>query len=505
MQLAGKHISLKGIFSSAANFLNEKFVVEQCRNWFSYSLLLGICLFAGIISVIGGIKYGLLFVIAMAVIPFTIAFIVNAEFGILALLTISYVLFYIMRLGISFPLGTLMDALHVLLLIGMLIRIKKEKNTKILRGAGSVMVIVWIGYNLLALFNPEAASRMAWLYTVRSMAFVMMLYFVFLYQIRSAAFIRKFLKLWLFLALVGSLYAINQEYRGFSSHELAYLSSDPRITELYFIDGHWRKFSIFSDPMVYAFNMAIASILCISLIAMPFVRPMRKIVLAIGAVLFFVTMLYSGTRSAYVLVPAALVLLAIFRYNRITLIVSAIAGVCALILIYMPTDEPLLLRFQTAFRPSEDASFNVRKINQRLIQPYLQSHPLGGGLGSTGVWGQRFSPNTFLANFPPDSGYVRVAVELGWVGLLIFCSMMFVFLRTGINNYYLIKDPELKSYCMAMVLVLFALNIANYPQEALVQFPTSILFVMAAATVQVCYRLDREKQNVNFYQTSNKS
>src|SRR5690606_28917515 len=101
--------------------------------------------------------------------------------------------------------------------------------------------------------------RLAWVYTVRSVAFVMLLYFVFLYQIRSAQFIRRIFKLWLLLALTGSLYAIKQEYWGFSGSELAWIQSDPRITELFFIGGHWRKFSIFSDPMVYSFNMAISA------------------------------------------------------------------------------------------------------------------------------------------------------------------------------------------------------------------------------------------------------
>ena len=51
------------------------------------------------------------------------------------------------------------------------------------------------------------------------------------------------------------------------------------------------------------------------------------------------------------------------------------------------------------------------------------SFPIGGGLGSTGVWGQRFTPGSFLAMFAPDSGLIRVAVELGWVGEAA-CSLL---------------------------------------------------------------------------------
>ena len=115
---------------------------------------------------------------------------------------------------------------------------------------------------------------------------------------------------------------------------------------------------------------------------------------------------------------------------------------------------------------------------------------MGGGLGSTGEWGERFTPESYLAHFPPDSGYMRVAVEDGWAGLLVFCFFMFVIIKTGINNYYLIKDKELKTYCLAMTLIIFAYNLANFPQEALVQFPSNILFYMEAALINITLRLD---------------
>ena len=216
----------------------------------------------------------------------------------------------------------------------------------------------------------------------------------------------------------------------------------------------------------------------------------KKIILIVLIVLFLTAMLFSGTRGAYVLVPAAMVLFLILRFSRDVLIGSVIAGFLIICLIFVPTSNQNILRFQTAFKPSDDASFKVRSANQKRIQPYILTHPIGGGLGATGAWGSRFAPNSYLASFPPDSGYVRVAVELGWIGLLLFCSLMFFILREGINNYFTIVNPELKTYCMAMLLMVFAYNIGNYPQEALVQFPSSIYFYVAAALITVTKRID---------------
>jgi O-antigen ligase len=129
-----------------------------------------------------------------------------------------------------------------------------------------------------------------------------------------------------------------------------------------------------------------------------------------------------------------------------------------------------------------------------MIQPYIWAHPIGGGLGSTGVWGAKFSPGSFLASFPPDSGYVRVAVEMGWIGLFLFCTLLFVILKTGINNFFAIEDPELKSYCLAMVLIVYALTIGNYPQEAITQYPLNVYFFLVAALINATYQLDKEKR-----------
>jgi hypothetical protein len=66
-------------------------------------------------------------------------------------------------------------------------------------------------------------------------------------------------------------------------------------------------------------------------------------------------------------------------------------------------------------------------------------------------------------------------------------------MRTGILNFYRIKDPFLKSVCLAMVIIIFVLNIGNYPQEALVQYPINIYFYLIIALINITKKLDEEK------------
>ena len=458
-------------------------------------LTIGLLFFSSIFALIvsiWGIIGGVLLVVGIIGPLLIFGMIRFPKFGVLSYLIAAYLVMYVIGFQLNFPFGTVLDGLLLILIIGFFINQKIHPNWSIFRNYVSLIILVWIFYNVIQVANPNAESRMAWLYTIRSVAGVMASYFIFNYYIDSLKFVRLIFKVWLALSVIAALYAIKQEYFGFFDYEQNLLDNSPLLRSLLFIDGHWRKSSIFSDPVAFSYNMVVSSLLCIGMLTGP-LSIKKKVILGLLIALFLNVMLYSGTRAAYTLVPMAMVLFAVLNFNAKIFAYVAVFSVFLSILIFMPTSNASLVRFQSAFRPSDDASYSVRVQNQLKIQPYIQTHPFGGGLGATGVWGVRFAPNSFLAQFPPDSGYVRVAVELGYVGLFLICALMFIVLKTGITNYFKIKDPELKSYCLAMILIVAALNVGNFPQEAIVQFPLSVFFYMFIALMNITLRLDQQK------------
>jgi putative inorganic carbon (HCO3(-)) transporter len=471
-----------------AQRMKRTFVVEKLYNktGFFIALAVAIVIATGVSS--SGVVFGVLLIIAVGALPLLYSIVKYPKFGMILLIVMAYMLFVLIQIGVDGPIGTLMDGLQVFLLVGILVRAKRDNDWSIFKSPITTVIFIWLAYNMLEFGNPAATSRLAWVYTVRSVAIVSFCYFVFMYNIRSVKYIRLIFIIWLVLSFLGAAYGFKQEYIGFNQHEKDYLNQ-PDIVSLLFIDGHWRKFSFFSDPVAFAYNMVMPSIFCICLITMR-IKLWQRIGLVMLILFFLDASLFSGTRGANVLLPAALVLFGILKYNKQVLVFTCIAAFFLVVLIFMPSSNPNIVRFQTAFRPNNDASYNLRKRNQKAIQPYIVTHPMGGGLGSTGEWGKRFSPGSYLAGFPPDSGYIRVAVEDGPIGLIIFCTFIFVILRTGINNFFLIKDPELKTYCLAMTLIIFAYNLANFPQEALVQFPSNIMFFLEAALINITLRLD---------------
>jgi len=475
--------------------LKQRLLIEKFNGWQGVLFLSIAATAIAIIVSIGGVTTGVILIALMIGVPIVYFLIVIPQFGILVYLNYAYIMMLLIRIGINAPLGTLMDGFLGLFLLGLFIHMKKKKEWELLKNPISTVILVWVGYNIFEVVNPAAASRLSWLGALRTVALVALYFFVFLLHIRTRKFLFIIIKWWLLVSVINACYAFKQEYIGFFAFEERYLNSDPNIAQLLFLAGHWRKFSMMSDPVTFAYNMAMSSLLCMGFISAP-IKFYKKIILGFMALFFLNAMLFSGTRGAFPLVPIALMLYAILKFNKQVMIFTGVGLLFVVFLIFMPSSNQNILRFQSAFRPNEDASYMVRKRNQARIKPFIYAHPIGGGLGATEYFGQKYAPGSYLAHFPPDSGYVRVTVELGPIGLAIFCVMIFVILKTGINNYYSIKDPKLKALTLGLLLVIFAWNIGNFPQEAFVQYPSNVLFFLTVALVVITKRLDDEQNQI---------
>ncbi len=442
-----------------------------------------------------GYQFGFVLLAGIIGGPMVIASMFNLKFGVTMMLILAFFLLGMKRFiyqmaHADIPLGLAMDIIVVVMVFGLFVRQYKERDWSFAKNQITLFVILWIGYNLLQAGNPSAESKAAWAYTVRGFAGIMVMYFIFAYTLDNIKIVERLIFIWVFLAFLGAVWGFVQEYNGYAGWEMQDIIDNEKL-HLYFIAGHWRKFSFFSDPMIFGIIMSYTAILCMALATGPF-KKWVKFLLVFCGLFMFDAMLFSGTRAAYVLPIAAFVLYTLIKLNKKIIIALCIGAVLFMVVLNMPSSNPSIRRFQTAFKPGEDASYQVREQNQAYIRPFIHSHPLGGGLGSTGIWGQRFTPNSMLAKFPPDSGFVRIAVEAGWIGLIIYMGLLFVTLRTGIKTYLRLKNQKLKTYLLGMLLTLFALVVANFPQEAIGQYPTNLVFFMILAIITNARKIDKK-------------
>ena len=246
-----------------------------------------------------------------------------------------------------------------------------------------------------------------------------------------------------------------------------------------------RVFSILSDAMTFGIMMVYMGFFCFIYATAPMKTVWKAFLIFAGIIMFWVSA-YSGTRTCFALIPLGFVFYALMTLSRKVAIVSVIFVILGTGLMLKSTGNAVLFRVQSAFKPSEDNSVKLRYHNQQRIRPYIYSHPIGFGPGSTGLWARRFTPDSFLAKFAHDSYYVRLAVEEGWIGLALYMFFLYTVLRRALFFYLRTKDPTIKTLYLAIMTALFMLAVANYPQEAIVQLPTSlIVYVFFAAIVRL--------------------
>lgn len=475
--------------------LKEKIFEEKLNNFLGFFfLILCSCLIAALVS-FGGLQLGGVLGALLIGSPLILASMFNLKFGITFTLMLSFVFLGAKRILEDIPLGILMDVMIVVMLFGLFIRQINERNWNFAKNPISKIILVWIVYIFLELANPWAESRLAWLYTFRGLAGFTLMYFLLMYAIDSKKFIFLLIKVWLLLMTLAMIYGYYQEFFGLLPFELNWVMAEKARYMLLYQAGKFRMFSFFSDPLVYGFSMCFTGMLCFILAGGPF-RTYKKVFLYTLGCLMIYGMLFSGTRAAFILPPAGFLFYSIIKFKKNIIITGGVLLFLVIILLNIPSSNPNLVRLQSAFKPSEDASYQVRVRNQAFIQPYIQSHPMGGGLGSVGEWGKKFSPWSPLANFPPDSGYVRIAVEMGSIGLFLFCLLLFIVFKEGIKDYFRIKDPMLKTISLGMLTVVYSLTLANFPQEAIGQYPINYLFFVAIAIINKCREFDTVSDKV---------
>ena len=77
---------------------------------------------------------------------------------------------------------------------------------------------------------------------------------------------------------------------------------------------------------------------------------------------------------------------------------------------------------------------------------------------------------------PHDSWYVKIWMETGIVGLILYVgTLVAVMLKCSHIVMYKIKDRELRGYIIAMLCGTFGLMVSAYGNAFLGQFPTMLL------------------------------
>lgn len=465
---------------SLAGYFENAIIGQKLNNVTGYFLIAAVAMMFGYLlsrqTILGFGLFG-------AILAFftIVACIVNTEIGLYINIAYAFFAFHISRylFNDTFPVGVVTDILIGATFLSLLIKgtdLKKSFN-QFSRTSVGIGILVLLFYLLIELFNPFGQSFEGWLQSFRRFFVSILLLYVSFNVFKSHDKIKRFIIVLFVLCVLVGLYACIQQVHGLFDFEIAWVTATENRFGLIYINGNFRKFSTMSDPTAFGVLMA-ACALFFSILAMNRKKLLHRLILVGGILIMLLGMAYSGTRTANVMIAAGVVMFILLSFNKkSTRVFAFIAGAIFLGLLYVPIyGNETINRFRSSFVGSEDASFQVRELNRAYIQPYIHKHPLGGGLGTAGAGGLMYSPGHYLAGFPPDSGYLKKALETGWIGLGIICILYFTILKSAISGYFRSKNETSKWIFAAIVAFLFSFYVAEFAQEAIGQITDLVVY-----------------------------
>jgi len=452
------------------------------------------CILLAFLAVSGGV----LPLIGFALIPFIFCFLLvcikNPFISFLFLFTVCFFIMGILRyVSIPMPPSLVVDLVILFNFIVLALNhLYHNYNSKFKLPPFFYVSLCWTVYCLVEIFNPSGTFG-NWLGTIRAIAIYIILFqFLVYYIFKDVQKLRGFLIFWAVLVLLAALKAMGQKFIGMDTDEKIWLYTLGAHTHV--IYSGIRYFSFFTDAANFGCHMGLAMVVFSILFFYEKDKGVRFFYFIVAAFAMY-GMLISGTRSAMAIPVAGyafyIVLLKQWRLMVIGSILF-VAVFCFLSLTTIGNSNADIRRMRTAFQFKEDASFNLRKENQKKMKAFMGDYPIGLGLGAAKNAGE----DDLLHGLPTDTSFVFIWVETGVIGLVLY---IFIWLCCLALCFYFVwfklKDPMIRGICSAAAAGIAGMLLAGYGNEVLHQFPTGETIYILMAIAMLCPYLDKNKQN----------
>jgi hypothetical protein len=467
--------------------------------WLTCGLLITALFIIALIYTRSGIKLGLLFSVAPLLLIVFTAIITNPYWGLMALFVINYFIMGISRYVSASSLGIATDAIIVLTIASFIYRtafVGDLPFKRIKKNLLIILLLLWMSFCIIEVLNPTAVYA-AWLSNIRPYAiypFFTVLFTTILFN--KFKDLKAILTLWSVFTFLAFVKVIMQQYIGFDSGETNWLNQGGARTHL-LITGI-RYFSFFTDAGNFGSNMGCSMVvftLAAFFVKNDFLKFWYFFIGLCGAYGMFV----SGTRGAMAVPFAGYVLYVLLSKNfKSMTFVSVFIAILYVFLnfTYIGQGNQYIRRMRTAF-DENDASYQVRKDNQKTLAIYMKSKPFGEGLGLSGAEAERYTPGR-ITTLPNDSWYVKVWVETGIVGVSFHIILLAISLLYG--SYLIlvrIKNRELRGMLTAMICGFAGILASSYGNAIFLQYPTGIIMYMIQAFLFLGPEYDKELESSN--------
>jgi putative inorganic carbon (HCO3(-)) transporter len=480
-------------------FSEKTFLVQKLNNWPGYVLFALLALGMGYLMahqlLLGMGITGMIVGLTVAIVC-----ILNAEAGLYINMVYSFFICYFNRLLFNDELqvGVYSDLLIFITFLGFFVRRIRLRETINQFSKNPAVVALLLVYGLMAieLFNPSARFFVGWFPAFRKILGTLLVLFISFNVFNTREAIKRFIIVLFVICTLVAIYGCIQQWHGFFPFEMDWLRADPKRFRMTFLGGNSRKMSTMNDAVSFAIIMTTCSIFFMALAGTQ-KKVWQRLILIGGVILMLLGMSYTITRTANAMLVAGLVMFILLTFDKkTTRVLCLLAGLLFVTLLYAPVQNAQVDQFRQTFQASNDDSYKVRETNRESVQPYIYRHPIGGGLGTTGGEGLQYNPGHELAGFPPDSGSLKKALEIGWIGFGMICVLYFLVLRTGIRGYFTSRDPDNRLLYAACTAACFSFYVGDFAQVAIGQITDIVVYYPFIAILLQLKNFDKFDQPI---------
>ena len=412
------------------------------------------------------------------------------RFGYLIYATYAFFFIAIMRYTRITGLSVILDILLVYMVISILFSFLRGKADIRLTNAVNILTISYIPWILFILFQFLNPGIQAEGITIGIRIIILE---TFILYIVSSLLADKPKALKIGLITIGVFVSIAflklwwQKSMGFDFAEREWLMSSGSW-RTHIINTGIRYFSIISDASNFGACMGLVTIVY-AIIGIHTRNKLLSYFYLAVAIMALIGMFLSGTRGAIAVPVAGIALYCLLCKNIKIFATTALIGILVVSFFSLTNigeGNSFIRRMRTAFRPTKDASFNVRVENRKEIAAYLEKYPWGVGIDENipKLWkkGDIYEEGTL----PPDSYYVRIWIQTGYMGLNLYLAILVVvLLRCCYIVMFRIKNKELYHTLAALTCGVFGIWVNGYTGEAMNTAPTNFFIAASLAFIML--------------------
>ena len=414
-----------------------------------------------------------------------------------ALVIINYLVQWKNFPSTGIPISLYNEMFEIILIAIAIIDVKDTKFER----CGNVMLfalIIWCSFCTLEVLNDTCRIGIdvgVWYTAARMMAFQLMFAFiVFSIYISDPKILVKYLFVWGTLALFASIWVWKQQNFGLTEAEHRFLYGRGRTTHLLQAGTLIRYFSIYGDAANFGIGIASTAVAFIIFGITAKVRKFKIFFLIVGGACTY-AVFPSGTRTAIACLMAGfMAYIFLSKSFKIAIPFTILFTIFAFILVFTKIGEgnQQIRRMRSAF-DKNDASANVRSINQAAMKKYMDEAPWGIGMNVSYTNVPKNNKFAFMSTVPPDSEYVFIWIHTGVIGITTFliCTATMILGACWIV-FFTLKNPSLRGIGAGLTCAMVSQQLGGYGNQVLMQFPNGLVFWGGLTIVYVLPWIEKE-------------